>query len=173
MISYGINAANPANMKFLRYLYDVAISSGSTNISFDTFLECRDSIFMCIDDASSYRCHELKIPDRIYSFLGCRRINANEIDNAQLKFHCKPYNIVYCIDFIYLYDASNADDCKNMCKMLLQINAVSKLDAFIMIKLNEEYKILLEDSLISMGYYLSEVADNGIYTFFKAPIFTS
>ena len=167
-MAYTISRANPANMKFLKYLYELVANSGST-LSFNEFLECRDSIYMCVDPMSGHHKYDWKRPNQIYSFLACKRINANELRNV-LEFHCQPYNIVYSIDILYLHDISNTE-CLDMCRNLLQVNSVSKLDAFIVLRLTEEYKELLEKTITSQGYYLSDIVNDGIYTFIKSPIF--
>lgn len=166
--SYAPCKANPVNVKFLKHLHNLL----GNGLSFEEFLKSRDSIYMCIDPASAYHMYEYKCPIEIYSFLTCRRINASDIDNEQLKFHCTPYNIVYYIDNVYFNNAImfDNDEYCYIFEMLMKINAASKRDAFIMIKLTEEQRTFLEESLISMGYCKSDTIEDNIHTYFRSPI---
>ena len=173
MLEYSAEAikANPVNMRFLRYLYNMYKESHGISITFEDFLEYRDDILLCTDSYHAYNKCNISIP-LLYAFLGCKRINASDIDDEQLKFHCMPHRISYCADIIF-FDNSMINDPDDYCdifEMLIRANEITKRDAFMIVKLPEEYKNILESRLLSIGFYPSTLNENGIYTYFKSPI---
>ena len=171
MLSYApkVVKANPANMNFLRILYNIYKESYDTSMEFDDFLNYRDSILLSTDTESAYG--YTMCPTFIYAFMGCKRINATDIDDEQLRFHCLPYKISYLIDVLYFTDIMiEHDDFCNIFEMFIRTNEMSKRDAFMIVKLSEEHKNILEEKLLSLGFYASIQNENGIYTYFKSPI---
>lgn len=161
--------ANPANMNFLRILYGIYKESCGTSMTFDDFLDYRDSILLSTDMQSAYECG--LCPTFIYAFMGCKRINASDIDDEQLKLHCLPYNISYLIDVLFFTDIMiDHNDFCNIFEMFIRTNEISKRDAFMIVKLSEKHKNILEEKLLSLGFYASTQNENGIYTYFKSPI---
>ena len=168
-MQYGIKKGNPANMRFLRYIANVISSSESCkDIDFDIVLESRDNIYICVDARSAYIPGPR--PINYYAILMCRRINASEIEDQNLKYHCQPFNIVYCIDCLYHHDLSKKDQCIEMCKNLIKANAQNKNDCFTLIKLSKDYAEILQDALISIGCYFGYITDDGTYVYIKPPI---
>lgn len=161
---------NPASMKFLHALLDeIHKSDHYTNFDFDTLLECRDNIYMYVDDHSAINPTGY-MPNKLYAAILCRRINASEIEDEELKYHCQPYRIVYSVDCLYHHNPADTVEFNELSRRLININGVTKNDSFILIRLPSEYADILNDTLISMGCYLSNVVKDGIITFIKPPI---
>lgn len=157
-----IYKADPTNTNFLRILYNCINDNKEeyADIDFDTVLECRDNIFIAAKDEM--------LTEGIFGIIMCRRINISDIEIKELLFHCQPHNIVYSVDAVYLeHPFSSSDERRIIFRYMIETNAASKKDAFILIKLPQSYKELLEETLIEMGCYLSGVVNN---TFIKPPI---
>lgn len=171
MLSYApkVMKANPVNMNFLRMLYGVYKETYKTSISFDDFLEYRDTIYLSTDTQSAYTCGASSLI--LYAFMGCKRINASDIDDEQLKFHCLPYKISYLIDILFFTEImQEQEDFCNIFEMFIRTNEISKRDACMIVKLSEEHKNILEEKLLSLGYRASTANEDGIYTYYKTPI---
>lgn len=157
--------ADPTNTYFLCRLYNYIKSSEKeyAHIELDTVLECRDNVLIAAND--------IILTGGIFGIMMCRRVNISDIESEALSFHCQPYNIAYSIDAICInHPFTTNDERIAIFKSMMEINAASKKDAFILIRLPQSYKDLLEDTLIEMGCYLSKEINNGIYTFIKPPI---
>ena len=78
--------------KKLNFLYELLVSSCPhyNNLSLETFMECRNSIYY------------IKGPFYIDAIIGCRRFPEKEF-NEDLLYHCTPDNIVYSIEFIHYF----------------------------------------------------------------------
>lgn len=110
-------------------------------IRIDTFLECRDNVYMYIDKC--YDGMEYPIPDGI---IACRRTTIEEIDVTALKFYSVPHYILYSIEVFDIIQCTG-EDKKYIARELLKTVAADKNDAFIAIKFFDRYGNILTDDI--------------------------
>jgi len=153
---------NPTNMHAIKNTYNIISAMDKyKNLSFDTFLECRDSIFMY---AYAPDC----VPIIINGIIACRRTTMDRTNVPELLFYCQPNKIMYSIECLYLF-ADVGLRRHEIARYLIEACIKDKNDAFISIKIHEsDLNSDLNDELSSIGFY-KEFFDDGIYTFIKRP----
>lgn len=160
----------PTNIDTLSHIYGLTIShiEDEMKITLNTFLQCRDNVYMYID-----RCYEnmtYPIPDGI---IACRRTTIEEIDVDSLEFYCVPNGVIYSIEIFDLIQCVG-EYRKNIAKELLNAISIDKNDAFISIKFFDRYGNVLTDDIKEIlkecGYSLFSYK-NCIFTYVKPPIF--
>lgn len=65
-------------------------------LDMDIFNQCKDSIYIALD---TYR--GTNPYNNINGIIGCRRINMEQAKIENLEYYCKPYQIVYSIEFLH------------------------------------------------------------------------
>lgn len=159
---------DPTDIKTLLHIRAIAKDRSESHmpIRIDTFLECRDNVYMYID-----RCYdgmEYPIPDGI---IACRRTTMEEIEVESLKFYPTQYHILYSIEVFDIIQCID-ENKKYIAKELLNTIAVDKNDAFIVIKFFDRYGNILTDTmkevLAECGYYFFSYKEC-IYTYIKRP----
>lgn len=159
---------NPTNIETLLHLRAIARdrSESPIPIRIDTFLECRDNVYMYID-----KCYEgmnYPIPDGI---IACRRTTMEEINVESLEFYCVPHFILYSIEVFDIIQCIG-ENRKYIAEQLLKSVAADKNDAFIVIKIFDRYGKTLDedmkDVLKKCGYELFSYS-GCLYTYVKCP----
>lgn len=160
---------SPTNIETLLHIRAVARDRSESHmpIRIDTFLECRDNVYMYIDKC--YEDMEYPIPDGI---IACRRTTMEEIDVESLRFYPLPYHIIYSIEVFDIIQCVN-EDKKNIARELFNTIAVDKNDAFIVIKFFDRYGNVLtndiKEILAECGYDFFSYKEC-VYTYVKRPI---
>ena len=96
-----IRKVHPTDINMIRYLYSLITDlehNENKDLTFDKFMECRDSIYIYID-----KCCEFSNHPKIDGFIACRRTNMSEININDLLFHPQPYYILYSIEAFYIF----------------------------------------------------------------------
>lgn len=158
----------PTDVKTLFHVRAIARDRSESHmpIRIDTFLECRDNVYMYIDKC--YDGMEYPIPDGI---IACRRTTMEEIDVTALKFYTLPYHIVYSIEVFDIIQCID-ENKKHIARELLNTIAVDKNNAFIAIKFFDRYGNILTDDirdvLAECGYDFFSYKEC-VYTYIKSP----
>lgn len=159
---------SPTNIETLLHLRAIARdrSESPIPIRIDTFLECRDNVYMYIDKC--YEGMDYPIPDGI---IACRRTTMEEIDVESLEFYSVPYFVLYSIEVFDIIQCTGKNR-KYIAEQLLKTVAVDKNEAFIAIKFFDRYGKILDDDtkevLNKCGYELFSYK-GCIYTYIKRP----
>ena len=80
-----IRKVHPADINMIQYLYALLTDIErveNKDLTFDKFMECRDSLYMYID-----KCYEFSNYPKIDGFIACRRTDMSEINVDDLLFH--------------------------------------------------------------------------------------
>lgn len=88
------------NVHILKHVYATLVSQCPEyiNLSFNTFLECRNSIYTIIDN-SKYTVLQYK------GIIGIRRTYSSNLTNYKdLKYYCVPFGSIYSIEFLHMTD---------------------------------------------------------------------
>lgn len=166
-----IRKVHPTDINMIQYLYALITDLERTEnkyLTFDKFMECRDSLYMYID-----KCYEFSDYPKIDGFIACRRTNISEINIDDLLFHPQPYDILYSVEAFYVFKYNTEEKRHDIVKRLLDVVEIDKNDAFIAIKFfddrgNPPCDTILKE-LIKHKFYLNKY-DKGIHTFTKRPI---
>ena len=134
------------------------------NLTFETFLECRDSMYICIDKIDEFN----KYPF-INGIIACKRTTMDQINISSLLYYCQSNSILYSIEALYILNCSEYENCKNIVKDLIETNSVDKNDAFIVMRLSDTDYLTI-NLLLQHNFYLESLYDN-IYTFIKPPTY--
>lgn len=159
---------NPTSIETLLHIRAIARdrSVSPIPIRIDTFLECRDNVYMYIDKC--YEGMQYPIPDGI---IACRRTTMEEIGVESLKFYSIPYHILYFIEVFDIIQCID-EDKKNIARELLKTIAVDKNNAFVFIKFFDRYGNVLtndlKEVLAECEYEFFSYKDC-IYTYVKSP----
>ena len=127
-------------------------------LDMNIFNQCKDSIYIAID---TYR--ETDSYNNIDGIIGCRRINMEQAKIEKLEYYCKPYQIVYSIEFLHyakLYGSTdilgNYESADKIIGSMISECLADKNDAFAVYrpycptgKTPEEH-----DALIRNGFYV-------------------
>ena len=159
---------NPTNIETLLHIRAVAKDRSESHmpIRIDTFLECRDNVYIYIDRC--YEGMEYPIPDGI---IACRRTTMEEIDVESLVFYPVPYHTIYSIEVFDIIQCVN-ENKKNIARELLKTIAVDKNDAFIVIKFFDRYNNVLTDDMkevLAECEYKFFSYKECVYTYVKRP----
>lgn len=152
---------HPMDIELLKYVY--AIGCNDLEIEFETFLKCRDSVFVIVNKDTS----DLHNPI-IDGIVACCRTTAEECDISTLDFYPIPYNVIYEIKICNIIQNSNSN-FSDILSSILNTVSVDKNDAFIILRyyqseINDEIKC----AFLKCGYKLYN-QDNKCITFVKQP----
>ena len=168
-----IKKIDGSNLGILNYMYAFVKMNCAEYEDLDKniYLECRDSIYTSLDTYYT---------NLINGIIGCRRVNMDDIEiDVKLKYHCKPYNIVYNIEFLHYFYTNNKFDIvgnyqseSKFIEDLISACIADKNDAFILYrpkcptgKNPEEH-----DVLINLGFELVEYSmEREIFTYMHTP----
>lgn len=159
---------DPTHIETLLHLRAVARDRSESHmpIRIDTFLECRDNVYMYAD-----KCYEdmmYPIPDGI---IACRRTTMEEIGVESLEFYCVPNFVLYSIEVFDVIQCMG-EDRKYIAEQLLKTVAVDKNEAFIAIKFFDRYGKILDDDLkdvLKRCDYEFYSYKECVYTYVKRP----
>lgn len=127
-------------------------------LDMNIFNQCKDSIYIAIDDY-----HGTNPYNNINGIIGCRRINMDQAKIEKLEYYCKPYRIVYSIEFLHCNKFTgfvdvlgNYESTSKVIGELIRECLADKNDAFTVYrpycptgKTPEEH-----DALIKHGFYI-------------------
>lgn len=164
----GIRKIDPFNTHMLKHVYGILSTSNEAcffkNISWEKFLECRDSVYVHID--TSYDIYNPIIDCIIAS----RRTNLTDIDLNGLDYYCKPNDILYSIECLYISDHHDPEKISCIILQLVDLLCKDKNDAFICLKVkcdeNKSHRYI--SKLIDYGFKYLE-CKSGLWIFTKAP----
>ena len=109
----------PTDIPMLKYIY--GIISSKFDISWELFMQCRDSVFAYIEN--DYGCNMFR--DNIRCIAICRRTTMDEIGIDKVAYRCKQYGIIYSIDCLYLSNDDLGKDASEYAAYRT-INSLSK-----------------------------------------------
>lgn len=164
-----IRKVHPTDINLIQYLYALITSlelAENKNLNFDTFMECRDSMYIYIDE-----CYEFSDYPKIDGFIACRRTYMNELDIDTLLFYPQPYEIMYSIEAFYIFKCNIEEKRHETINKLLDVIVIDKNDSFIALKYFDSKGIIdhiLLEELIKHNFHFNKY-DKGIHTFTKHP----
>ena len=88
------------NVHMLKHVYATLISQCPEylNLSFNTFIECRDSVYAIVDNSRN-------IVLQFKGIIGIRRTYSSNLNNYKdLRYYCVPFGTIYCVDFLHIMD---------------------------------------------------------------------
>lgn len=165
-----IRKVHPTDIDLIEHLYGLITGLGKMEykyLTFDKFMECRDSIYIYID-----KCYEFSQYPKIDGFIACRRTNMEDIDIDKLLYYPQPHHILYSIEGFYIFQCNTNEKRHDVIKQLLNVIEIDKNDSFIAVKFFDEHGNPPDDDLlkelISHRYYFNKY-NRGIHTFVKVP----
>ena len=165
-----IHKVHPTDINKIKYLYALFndfMLPKNKNFTFDTFMECRDGIYIYIDE-----CCEFSPKPDIHGFIACRRTHMDDIKIDDLLFYPQPNEIIYSVEAFYIFKHDADEKRRDIVKELLNVIVVDKNDSFISVKLFDDidgtHDNIVIDELINHGLYINKY-DNGIHIFTKRP----
>lgn len=162
----GIKKINPTDIELLKHIYGLISNTENSNfknLSWETFLECRDNIYVYLNNSNGF--------DSIDAVIACRRTTMDKIDLVELPYYCKPHYILYSIECMYISREDNVEKTSDVVCQLVEEECRDKADAFICLRVysaeNKCHRYVT--NLLGKGFRFANY-DKNVWYFLKSPI---
>lgn len=161
-----VRKVNPTDINLLKHIYGIICGLNKVeyeDLSFDTFLECRDSVFIYTD-----KCYEFVID----GFIACRRVEDDLSLTEGVTLYRRPNTIIYIIEVLYAIECSDLNKYKKIISDLIEAVMMDKNDAPVITYVSSNTKYISDIDLVSIleecGFRESSYY-NKVFTFVRPP----
>lgn len=165
-----IRKVHPTDINLLRHIYGIVSALNRVeyeDLSFDTLLQCRDSVFISID-----RCYEFSDYPIIDGFITCRRIEDDLNLTEGITLYRRPNTIMYIIEALHVFKCNDLKQYKKIMTSLIETCMTDKNDATVIAYVSSNTKYISDKDLVSTleecGFKESSCY-NTVFTFIRPP----
>ena len=165
-----IRKVHPTDINLLKHIYGMICSLGKIeyrDLSFDTFLECRDSVFIYID-----KCYEFSEYPVIDGFIACRQVVDDLKLTEGITLYRRPNTVMYIIEAIHVIECSSLKKYKKIMSELIESAINNKNDAPVITYVSSNSKYISDTDLVSTLEkcgFIEGSCYNCVFTFVRPP----